>query len=349
MAADEEDELKISLCVVVSQRAPDAPTVRPMKLTILKSPYPYFGGKSSIAKQVWDRFGEPDNYVEPFLGSAAMLLARPGQIKGLETVNDKDGFIANFWRAVKWQPEAVAEWADWPVNENDLHARHYWLTSQKDSMQTRLEGNPDWFDPKIAGWWVWGMACWIGGEFCSGSGPWEVVDGQLVHLGNAGRGVQRRRVHLGNGTGVNKKGDLIGYILALAERFKHVRVCCGDWSRICGPTPTFKQGTTAVFLDPPYSAEAQRDKVYSCDDMNIAHAVREWALGIGHRQDMRIALCGYEREHGNVMPLDWECVHWKNSSGYSFLGNGRGRSNRRQERIWFSPACLKPELGLFKP
>ena len=42
------------------------------------------------------------------MGSAAVLLGRPGGPRGTETVNDKDGFLANFWRAVKHDPEGVA-------------------------------------------------------------------------------------------------------------------------------------------------------------------------------------------------------------------------------------------------
>ena len=43
----------------------------------LRAPFPYFGGKSKIAADVWARLGRPKQYVEPFCGSAAMLLAAP--------------------------------------------------------------------------------------------------------------------------------------------------------------------------------------------------------------------------------------------------------------------------------
>ena len=55
---------------------------------------------------------------------------------------------------------------------------------------------------------------------------------------------------------------------------------------------------------------------------------------------MRIALCGYEGEHG--MPSDWECVAWKAGGGYGSQSDGRGRENAARERIWFSKFCLKP-------
>ena len=80
-------------------------------------PVTYFGGKRRVAGLVWPRFGDVVNYVEPFFGSGAMLLNRPMPFSGPETVNDADGFISNFWRAVVADPEGVAHAADWPVNE----------------------------------------------------------------------------------------------------------------------------------------------------------------------------------------------------------------------------------------
>src|SRR5271157_5535221 len=318
----------------------------------LKSPFPYFGGKSRAAALVWPRFGAVRNYVEPFFGSGAMLLARPDGWTGTETVNDADGLLCNFWRALKDDPAAVAKWADWPVNENDLHARHSWLVQQKDGLRACLEGDPKFYDAQLAGWWVWGMACWIGSGFCSGKGPWHVQDGKLVHLGNAGQGVKRSRVHLGNagrgvkrsrvhlgnaGQGVNRQRveELIDYFGRLSDRLARVRVCCGDWQRVCGPTPTIEQGLTAVFLDPPYADTARRDPaIYRIDSASVAHDVRKWALGHGDDLMMRIALCGYKGEH--KMPRGWACVPWKAVGGYGSRNAGRGLANAHRERIWFS-------------
>ena len=347
----------------------------------MKAPFPWFGGKSQASSLVWERFGNVPNYVEPFFGSGAVLLGRPHAPK-IETVNDKDGFIANFWRALQHDPDAVAAYADCPVNENDLHARHTWLRAQVADFVPRLEADPDWYDVKIAGWWVWGMACWIGGGFCgdSGAGPWQVVDGRLVHLGDAGRGVTRRLVHLGNaGRGVKRQrvhlGDagrgvsrqrvhlgsagqgvsrqrvhlgnagegLRNWFTALAARLRFVRVCCGDWARIVGDTPTIHHGVTGVFLDPPYSAEAGRDNtLYREEDMSVAHDVRAWAIANGDRPLLRIAFCGYEGEH--EMPSSWIKVKWKAQGGYANISRkgGKGKENRHREVIWFSPHCLAP-------
>jgi site-specific DNA-adenine methylase len=76
----------------------------------LKAPFPYFGGKSRVASLVWSRFGEIDNYVEPFAGSLAVLLARESATK-IETVNDKNCFIANAWRAIQMRVRVCC--GDW--------------------------------------------------------------------------------------------------------------------------------------------------------------------------------------------------------------------------------------------
>lgn len=310
----------------------------------LAAPFPWFGGKRKVAAEVWRRFGAVENYVEPFFGSGAVLLGRPDPV-GNETINDLDGYVANFWRSVQLSPEDTARWADNPVNENDLHARHVWLLERRDGLRPSLEGDPTWHDPKIAGWWVWGVSCWIGSGFCSGKGPWGVVNRQLVHLGNNGQGVNRKLVHLGdNGRGVNRKREsLAAWFSALSERLRGVRVCSGEWSRVCGPSVTHKHGVTAVFLDPPYADTASRaGDLYRVDCEQVAHAVREWAIANGEHKLLRIALCGYEGEH--QMPKSWSVYAW--SAGEGFGGQAQERSgNGRRERIWFSPACCAAEQG----
>jgi len=322
----------------------------------LRAPFPWFGGKRKVAPEVWARFGAVENYVEPFFGSGAVLLGRPQPFSGNETINDADGLVSNFWRAIQADPGRTAQAADHPVNENDLHARHAWLVAQLPILRARLEGDPAYYDPTIAGWWAWGVSCWIGSGFCSGRGPWRVVDGQLVHLGNNGQGVNRKRVHLGNnGRGVNRQRVHLGtngqgealsdWFAALSSRLRVVRVASGDWSRVCGPSVTHTHGLTGVFLDPPYADSADRTSdLYRVDCERIAHEVREWAIAQGQRDDMRIALCGYEGEHD--MPSTWDMYAW--NAGEGFGGQATERTeNGKRERIWFSPSCLQPQPSLF--
>lgn len=323
----------------------------------LKAPFPWFGGKSRVAEFVWERFGNPPNYVEPFAGSLAVLLSRPHEPRN-ETVNDLDCYLSNFWRALKNSPDEVAKWADWPINEADLHARHLWLTNQT-QFRERMKSDPEFFDAKVAGWWVWGISQWIGSGWCvrpewTGRAGCERAPRGInaarkrVQLKRGGNGVHRISQQIPDisgdsgafGRGVFQKSirsDLFAYMDALSARLRRTRVCCGDWTRILGPSPTTKIGLTAVFLDPPYAST--REEVYAQDSMFLAHEVREWALRHGDDPMMRIALCGYEGEH--QMPESWDVMSWKANGGYGNQSTKtRGRENASKERIWFSPHCL---------
>lgn len=128
----------------------------------------------------------------------------------------------------------------------------------------------------------------------------------------------------------------------LADRLRNVRVCCGDWARVLGPSATEHIGTTAVLLDPPYSQRADRRKgIYREDSLDVADAARKWAIENGSNPRLRIALCGYEGEH--EMPADWDCHAWKAPGGMGNTAHGKGRENASRERIWFSPNCLCPQ------
>ena len=376
-------------------------------MTTLKAPFPYFGGKSRAAHLIWPRFGDVNNYVEPFFGSGAILLARPhynrharafrGKSWRTETVNDADAYLANFWRAIQPEtgdPAAVAHHANWPVNENDLHARHNWLVNSTSAAEfrQRMSSDPEYFDAKFAGWWAWGKSAWIGQGWCSSSSC------QIPHIGDSGRGVAaptagalhakrpnlpqgggrgtsappqnmmpihgncggnlrnavyQSRPQLRPGQGVNdRRQQLEAWMHALADRLRNVRVCCGDWSRICTPSPTYKIGLTAILLDPPYSAEEKRAaNLYAKDSLTVAADVRRWLFekiddpknnfsGARYRHPLlRIAYCGYE---GLEFPSDWTCIAWKANGGYGNQKRDGSNQNASRERIWFSPNCLNP-------
>ena len=404
---------------------------------MLKAPFPWFGGKSRVAHLVWERFGQVDNYVEPFFGSGAVLLGRPDWQPGMvETVNDKDALLCNFWRSVKRLPLTTAYYADELPIENDLHAKNYQLAIQRGDVRALLEGDPEWCDPKLAGWWGWGICLWIGAEFATLCGPWTVVDGRLVKgrpktgvyrgrpdcsfpcgihsngvkrqlpdsrpkgvwrkrpelgsgtgkgmqsadptkvaigtptegvtrklpnlsswsnkgvdrqrpaLGTAGAGVQKRLPHLSsNGQGIHRLArlhNLQAWFGDLYHRMERVRVCSGDWKRVLGPSVTTKHGITGLFLDPPYKPEGRDKRCYNHDD-GVWDEVWPRALEMGQDPLLRIALCGYDGDHGGeLVAAGWDEVAWTAQGGYGGGMGARGDENRKRERIWFSPACLKP-------
>jgi site-specific DNA-adenine methylase len=388
--------------------------------TKYKSPYPYFGGKSKIADEIWRRFGAVDRYIEPFFGSGAVLLANPYYPDVFEVINDLDHFVCNFWRALQAAPDEVIYYADYPCIETDLHIRHWWLVTDGADIIKRCAWEEDFYDAKVAGWWVWGMANWIGSQFATLNGSWtrerlklaeelgtydineiKAAEGnatddakglwrQRPHLSDNGQGVNRKRLHLSNHgkgikrkgisrrllhlsddgkgikrsrlsadkRGINRNGGVAEYLHELAERMREVRVCCGDWSRIVQPAvlgcghEAVTPGTAGVFLDPPYSAEANRDNnVYRMEDLSVAHGVREWCKANGDNPNIRIALCGYDTEHAELETLGWSVYRWKANGGYASTSqdeDAQGRLNRHRETIWFSPYCLdKGQASLF--
>jgi len=121
-----------------------------------------------------------------------------------------------------------------------------------------------------------------------------------------------------------------------------VRVCCGDWTRVLGPSVTYKHGLTGVLLDPPYALEENREMgLYREDSGTVAHAVRAWCLAHGGHPQLRVVLCGYDTTHDALLAEGWTKHAWKAHGGYGNQGTGRGRANAKREQLWCSPACLE--------
>ena len=324
------------------------------------SPFPYFGGKRSVAIEVWARLGMPAQYIEPFCGSAAVLLAAP-KPAALEVICDASGFIANFWRATKHQHQSVAEWSDYPVSHIDLGARHGWLMAQRERIGAAMH-DPDWpGDAKVAGWWLWGQCCWIGSGWCewfgkiphaSNAGMGIQAIGKIPHASDAGRGIQAigQIPHASNaGRGIQAIGQIphagnagrgmltscgrtaLAWLGRVADRLERVRVVHGDWSRCLNNH--FGGNDTAVFLDPPYRSY---EALYGAKK-SVADAVEEWARENAH---LRIALCGHK---GDYRLAGWDAVEW--SRGRLTYSGGKTTD---KECVWYSPACLPRErMDLF--
>ena len=317
------------------------------------SPFPYFGGKSSVASAVWQRLGTPKQYIEPFCGSAAVLLTCPSPAS-LEVICDGSGFIANFWRAVKHQPDIVAEFADYPVSHIDLGARHVWLMAQRERIFDSMQ-NPDWIgDAKVAGWWLWGQCCWIGGGWCcwfdekkiphiSDAGLGVMAIGKIPNIGDAGVGVMAigKIPHIGD-AGLDNENTLTScgrtarlWLRGLSKRLERVRIIHGDWARCLNNH--YGGADTAIFLDPPYRSY---EKLYSQETESVADSVESYAR---ENQNLRIALCGHI---GDYNLEGWDVCEW--SRGRLTYSGGQTTD---KECIWYSPACLpvhKAQKGMFE-
>lgn len=351
------------------------PRVLEARATRLHSPFPWFGAKGNVAAEIWARFGNPANYIEPFAGSLAVLLSRPVDHEWWsknETVNDLDGNIANWHRAVSRAPDEVAAHASQPVNEVDLTSRHLWLVQNAEALRTRLLADPDFCDPRAAGWWVWGISCWVGGEWCTGIGPHTGSDAPSITNGGTAPGVYRKIPMVSGahgGKGIHKPiplqpdtdsplGDVTGGIpdvagayrehlseqfSALGSRLRRVRVSCGDWARVLGNAAVPAKGKqTAVFLDPPYAPTERRGDLYAVGDgrrdqqtLPVHEAARQWALSKTDDPAYRIAYCSYSTAEEDALfeAAGWVPYRWQARGGYGLAAHaGDTRARTNRDR-----------------
>lgn len=351
----------------------------------LKAPYPYHGGKRNIAPAIWQRLGDTVNYVEPFFGSGAMLLARPFPVR-TETVNDIDGYIVNFWRAVQAEPDAVAHYADWPVTELDLHARGDWLYYRPAAAEwrERLRSNPDYYDAKSAGWWVWFASCWIGSLPVAEKGG--EVGRQLPHVANKGRGVNRQQVD-------RKRPQMPrggrGVYRAEVWRQKPYMAGSNGVNSVTRQRPTVRQnqGTEAGRAASDLAAYMQRlqermrrvrvlcgdwsrlvtpsvtvhigltavflDPPYSGETGRDGQLYSQDNLTIAH--DVREwCMANGDNPRLRIALCGYEGEHDElEQAGWDVMAwsanggysNQSGNDNRHRERVWFSPHCLRPDMA----
>lgn len=281
-------------------------------------PFAWFGGKRQVASLVWRRLGKINSYAEPFAGGMAVGLACPywQELNG-EIYNDADGLLVNCWRSIATHPAVVWANANRPHAEVELRSWGRWLREEVDQQRLveRLQNDPFYCDPKLAGIWLWGICASVSGGF---------VDLRRKPTVPASRptGVLAASVR-----------DGYGWLLALANRLARAIILCGDWSRVVTPARLGHTGVVGVFLDPPY---AGTESVYNQSN-RVAMEVLDWCKTNGDNPCYRIAVCGF-KEYEELEALGWEPVRWKPTGGHRNKVEPE-RRRRIEETIWFSPHC----------
>lgn len=293
------------------------------------TPFPYFGGKRKIAPIVWQFLGDVQGYTEPFFGGGSVLLTRPHK-PNVETVNDINGHLVNVWRSIARFPKDTAEHAYGPVSEIDARAKHKACRERLADLRSLLESDPKACDPELAGWWVYGSCAMIGQDWSSAttrnSVPYLTTHGQGIHANPKSR---------------SKIEFISDWFRSLALRLERVRICSGDWSRLCteGALGSTNIKNRGIFLDPPYGKELHQVK-YQCSGRDVTADVREWCKEHGDDKRFKIILCGLGNEHSELEQLGWSSVPWITQGGFSNVSGSRNE-NAMSERLWVSPHCLK--------
>jgi len=287
--------------------------------------FPYVGGKYTIAPEINRRFGEIDTRIDALTGSSSWILASPPT--KYEIVNDLDGYVVNYLRAVKYAPDEVARHLDFPRAELELIAYHHYTREKFPELVSRLGGDPDYYDPVIAARWAYVMA-YKRDPSLTKPGGWLTHNGRLMYE----RGNGRIRGCLTSSHRVLsrlvKEHRVSEYVTALSERLRNVQVFWNDFEVVVEKANHL--GVVGILLDPPYPRHL-RDFDYDTDAADVWQRAARWAVANGDNPKLRIAVCGYnDADSDALFPPEWARFVWRR------VGVGR---NKDRECIWFSPHC----------
>lgn len=257
-----------------------------------------------------------------------MLLTRPGGSGKVETVGDADGFVANFWRAMQADCEAVEQhWAE-PAVEVDMLAWHYRLKDECEALADKLICDPRYYDSELAGRWAH-LASW-----CL-RGPMSADNPSKLKPSTTSGGVVTMR-------GDGRRDERLEWLRSVQSRLSSVRIMFGDWRRTV--TDAEFTGTyNGVFLDPPYHLKARAQYNYQAGGSDPAAEALEWAEQRGGERRMRIVLCAHQDDPADRLADSG----WTSWTGRNPVGATSVLRDDRLETLWFSPHCKVGGNSLF--
>lgn len=272
----------------------------------------YYGGKWNLAPWIISFFPPHQNYVEPCGGAASVLLQKPRS--PLETYNDLDGNVVNFFRVLRDQPDELIR----RIRLTPWARAEYELSLQP--CDDDVERARRFF-----------VACWAsmqGGHQEKTSKTWAR---KKTFLKSDGSGNKNPALdYMGAAHGLD----------AIAHRFSSVQIENLSWESV---TVDYDSTDTLIYLDPPYVTNTRSSgDVYRlewCDeDHEIAAQLLRAARG-------HVVISGY------ACPLYtdlYERHGWQRHDREAQTNSG----GKRTESVWLSPrtveALARPQQkGLF--
>ena len=262
------------------------------------SAFDYYGGKSNWAPAIAARLPRDgvQSYVEVFGGSAAVLLANDPRFP-IETYNDLDAGVVNFFRVLREDPEELI--------------RLITLTPySREEFRRCLDVAPEGLE---------GARAFFLGQMASWAGQPPETPGNFT--------VVRNVPHAKRTNGYLSATRRLG---AVAARFRGVQIECMDALALIAK---YDDPGALFYVDPPYLPETRRGGAGAYrHEMTAAEHVALAALL--YRIEGRAVVSGYDSKlygrlyHGWRRELLAEVL-----PGSSTL---RGQAARRQEYLWFN-------------
>lgn len=276
-------------------------------------PFPYFGGKTTLATRIAAVLPPHGHYVEPFAGSLAVLLAK--QHAPMETVNDLDGEVVTFWRVLREQPADLAR-----VCALTPHARA--------EHQDAYDRHDDLTDLERA------RRVWV--CLTQGRGATLRTTGWRHYVAPAG--------------GFGMPGYLDGYVdrmAAASERLHQVSLECRPALELIA-----RYGTSPdvlLYVDPPYLGTSRANQH---DRARSRHTSARYRIDMlddePHRElgqalldcKAAVVLSGYPSPLYDEMFAGWDRIEFPTGTGQS----ARGEWSTRTEVLWSNRPIGQPSL-----
>lgn len=271
----------------------------------------YPGAKWGMAEQIISLMPEHRSYLEPFFGSGAVLFNKPKS--AIETVNDIDGEIVNFFRVLRERPEELAYAVSMTPYARDVF---------DDAHENRGEDN---FDS------AYRFA--IRSKMGHGFKTYQKTGFKMDVFA-------RERSYC-----VGCWNRLPADLMEAAARLKEVQI---ENRPALDLIKRFNHENVLIYADPPYLLETRGDKQYrhemtEQDHLDLLKALKQ------HRG--YVILSGYPSEMYDRELHGWSVIHRKsynqNTLPYGIRRNTRGNNQKEMEVRHDLPCELSQGTQLF--
>lgn len=233
----------------------------------------YPGSKWNIATQIVNLMPEHHSYVEPFLGSGAVLFNKP--LSDIETVNDLDSDVTNLFRCIQQDPVQLARLVMTTPFSREIYDEQFESMQGGDSYQM------------AAGFLV---KCWQGHGYRT--------NGYKVGWKSDVQG-REKSYALWNWY------RLPDWIIEIAERLRKVQI---ENRPALEVIERFNYSNVLQYWDPPYVFATRSGKQYKHEMNDKDH---EKLLEAALRSKAKIMISGYESELYNYYLKGWPKIHFR--------------------------------------
>lgn len=241
----------------------------------IKPPAPYYGGKTRLAPWIVSLMNPHQRYIEPFAGTASVLLAKPPS--RFEVINDLDGDVVTFFRVLRDHPEDL---------ERACRLTPY--ARDEFNLCREREGREDLDDVERARrWWVRVMQGFNNapGDWCSG---WSI---------SARRGTPESRSAM----------NTVARFEQIAERIRRVAI---ENQPAIAVIEKFDDEDAVIYCDPPYlgdtrTGRSRRKKVMDYAHDMLTEAEHRELAGTLRAAAGHVLLSGYPSELYDELYAGW--------------------------------------------